>query len=684
MPQNNFQIHPAGRIKGPGTGTSDSILAFLSKGEYVLPKKAVDMVGKKTLDKVKNAANAFAGKPPQGYALGGVVDMANENNRNNRLLSEAGLSVPMSGDAPGAGMVSGDRFKAVGPTDTYGNETSLTSRFNKGAEMLKGLREGPKKPDSFGAEAFGKAFGQFMSSFGKPQTAAAKPYDPSIKEYSAMPDYDPSIVPRMAGGGSPEEEAAKPGLWDRFTVWRNANKAEVAAANKPNMLGVRPKDSSYEMRSPGQAFNQFVDDRRTAIKESRQPKMAPDSRPARTDEQRAAANAQALAIASQQQAGDPRLQAMMDAQNRGQRIISTDKALGAPAQFVDNAAYNQQGDYTIGTTGSRQVAPDMAWENRGQRGNMAIQAEGFQGPPTYSTDYAVTNADGKVSTMNITGPNRRQGGGTMSVVPSQSVEDVNRQIEALRSLREARNPGITTGGNRGPDAFSEMNSAMRQYQSQMADIAKFRESGPVSTPNRPVLKSVRAAHEQAADARAAAAEQALNAAMGMGGKRLDAEQARQAGAAQAAQQERQFGLQQAQLAETQSNNRFQQEKAVAEHLAGREDKERNWGKDLAKEGNDNLNTYLDLTKGKNGPTVNVAELMKLRQDLIGTDEFVQARPEVAQRLRDGNLNLQDWMELDSIQKTVDRSKPGWFMSFFKNPMPIDEAVQRAYGNKGAN
>jgi hypothetical protein len=52
-----FQIHPQGRIKGPGTGTSDSIKAYLSNGEYVLPKAAVDMVGVEKLDRLKNVAN---------------------------------------------------------------------------------------------------------------------------------------------------------------------------------------------------------------------------------------------------------------------------------------------------------------------------------------------------------------------------------------------------------------------------------------------------------------------------------------------------------------------------------------------------------------------------------------------------------------------------------------------------
>ena len=72
--------------------------------------------------------------------------------------------------------------------------------------------------------------------------------------------------------------------------------------------------------------------------------------------------------------------------------------------------------------------------------------------PTYRTGYDVFGADGRQGEMSITGPDQRAGGGTLSA-PDQgnggtvegNVEAINRQIEALRSLREARNPGVTEG-----------------------------------------------------------------------------------------------------------------------------------------------------------------------------------------------------------------------------------------------
>lgn len=56
-----------GYITGPGTGTSDSIPAMLSNGEYVIRSAAVDAVGLSTLDAIN------AGRIPE-FADGGSVD----------------------------------------------------------------------------------------------------------------------------------------------------------------------------------------------------------------------------------------------------------------------------------------------------------------------------------------------------------------------------------------------------------------------------------------------------------------------------------------------------------------------------------------------------------------------------------------------------------------------------------
>src|SRR5215216_2122361 len=59
------KLHRGGFLDGPGTETSDSIQARLSKGEYVVRAKAVKAVGRDTMDQI----NA------QGFAAGGGVDL---------------------------------------------------------------------------------------------------------------------------------------------------------------------------------------------------------------------------------------------------------------------------------------------------------------------------------------------------------------------------------------------------------------------------------------------------------------------------------------------------------------------------------------------------------------------------------------------------------------------------------
>lgn len=64
-------FQPGGNVTGPGTGTSDSILAWLSNGEYVIRAKAVEAYGVRMLDALNNIAVPKSRLP--GFADGGLV-----------------------------------------------------------------------------------------------------------------------------------------------------------------------------------------------------------------------------------------------------------------------------------------------------------------------------------------------------------------------------------------------------------------------------------------------------------------------------------------------------------------------------------------------------------------------------------------------------------------------------------
>jgi hypothetical protein len=61
-----------GRVSGPGTGTSDSILARLSNGEFVIREWAVRMVGPEVLDIINRFGRVPTIDAP-AFALGGPV-----------------------------------------------------------------------------------------------------------------------------------------------------------------------------------------------------------------------------------------------------------------------------------------------------------------------------------------------------------------------------------------------------------------------------------------------------------------------------------------------------------------------------------------------------------------------------------------------------------------------------------
>ena len=83
-----FGVATGGYISGPGTGTSDSILARLSNGEYVMSSAAVDRIGTPLLDAM-NRGDAVH------YAGGGLVSVNNGGGSGPAAVSSAGPSVSL-------------------------------------------------------------------------------------------------------------------------------------------------------------------------------------------------------------------------------------------------------------------------------------------------------------------------------------------------------------------------------------------------------------------------------------------------------------------------------------------------------------------------------------------------------------------------------------------------------------
>jgi phage-related protein len=104
-----------GYVSGPGTGTSDSIPARLSNGEFVMRKEAVDRLGKENLDRLNQGTplrqpqvQSPDGKPH--YAMGGIVqDGAYLTSEIQRSMWDAVRTA-----FPNAQLTSGTRTEDVG------------------------------------------------------------------------------------------------------------------------------------------------------------------------------------------------------------------------------------------------------------------------------------------------------------------------------------------------------------------------------------------------------------------------------------------------------------------------------------------------------------------------------------------------------------------------------------------
>lgn len=128
-----------GAISGPGTGTSDSIDAKLSDGEFVFTAKATQHIGvdklRKMMDKAENEADeamfrqeskqVLAGVENEEYFLGGLLSMLQENHRNYKEPEEEsyrGVLRDSSGNAVTDG--SGEVIRTRYPEDNIPQQKS--------------------------------------------------------------------------------------------------------------------------------------------------------------------------------------------------------------------------------------------------------------------------------------------------------------------------------------------------------------------------------------------------------------------------------------------------------------------------------------------------------------------------------------------------------------------------------
>lgn len=193
-----------GPVRGPGTGTSDSIPARLSSGEFVVRKKAVDKVGVNRLNSINQ------GNVP-GFATGGYVGRAQNTTRT--LSSSQGrkpMGFALGGLVPDidiGGAFDGVRDFVGGGVDFLkGAVSGALGKLVGGFDWVSGVLRG-------GASvAFGKMWDTMMKPMKELFSKNVGEKNPIGKELLKLPDMwrdqIMSIISgfeEMVGGGNTEE-----------------------------------------------------------------------------------------------------------------------------------------------------------------------------------------------------------------------------------------------------------------------------------------------------------------------------------------------------------------------------------------------------------------------------------------------------------------------------------------------
>ena len=189
-----------GYVTGPGTGTSDSIPAKLSAGEYVIKASSVKKYGKDTLD----AMNFGGGGMIPGYPMGGLIPYMNMGGmvKMPRYEPPPAQAMKMGGMIPGYPMGGLIPYKNGGMLDNPGMEDILSQfKAREGKGSPKDLVNAAMMFFPYGkiAKGIGKAFGKIRNLNKKP----------TILPEPLMP-HGPMLPAQMPGFSSIEEFIQRP------------------------------------------------------------------------------------------------------------------------------------------------------------------------------------------------------------------------------------------------------------------------------------------------------------------------------------------------------------------------------------------------------------------------------------------------------------------------------------------
>lgn len=172
-----------GHVTGPGSGTSDSIPAYLSNGEYVVRAKSVQKYGTHFLDRV-NAGHYATGGLVQRFATGGQIEF-DYNRKSGNYSGDQGVSALFSlyGDSQLSPLFR--RQAGIAALQFQKSMGRLADRSDKASDKLKDLRSSADSLRSSVASAVSKFnVGDYTSASGLKSGLSRQAG--SVKEFAAL------------------------------------------------------------------------------------------------------------------------------------------------------------------------------------------------------------------------------------------------------------------------------------------------------------------------------------------------------------------------------------------------------------------------------------------------------------------------------------------------------------------
>jgi hypothetical protein len=262
-----------GLIKGRGTGTSDSIPAMLSNGEYVIPADVVKKVGLPYLEQLRNGGMQTFAKG--GYAstkrLSTEDEIASQilNNNYRGSLSDPAFLEYMKNSPKGSLIATSEPDRVIGQASAQGGKASYVVSgkldYEQAVRLMNGLP--PKFLNGHGAYTLAKKM-MLLRIFSKEEITKLQEAQAKVveeKKAATQKAEAPTPAPAPAPAAEPVKAAEDPwkqvqsSLGGQFQI-SDSMKSELMSTAERFMRGeFTPQERDLKVRFAGKSLPQILE-----------------------------------------------------------------------------------------------------------------------------------------------------------------------------------------------------------------------------------------------------------------------------------------------------------------------------------------------------------------------------------------------------------------------------------------